>query len=106
MYVCALVCPTLDFMHLCTHAYIICTLYPVCLMQHIQNENASLKLKQIEKDMELKQVKQQLAEVRQQLVTTVKVSAFVWVSYSHELCHTNAITVVYHSLKGRKTIGT
>ena len=47
-----------------------------------------------------------LTELRQQLAMTVQVSAFVWISYSHDLCQTNAITVVYHSLKGRKKIGT
>ena len=50
-----------------------------------QNENISLKLKQVEKDTELKQVKQQLADVRQQLVIAVQVSTFVNISHSREL---------------------
>ena len=36
--------------------------------------------------------------LKQQLAMTVQVSTFAWVLYSHELCHTNAIIVVYHSL--------
>ena len=56
--------------------------------------------------MKLRERDAVLTDVRQQLTTTVKVSAFVWVSYSRELCHTNSITVVYHSLKGGKKIGT
>ena len=68
------------------HAYVTCTYYIYCLFIAL-----SLKMKLRERDAVSTVLKQQLA-------MTVQVSTFAWVLYSHELCHTNAIIVVYHSL--------